>query len=96
MLGPIAVDYVATTNKVSVEQAGVLLKDALLDGHLKAEGPSGKIGQDFWRYAAISPDGRAISIRTLTHHDWFEGGGTGGAGAVAATRRMVESAAIHR
>ena len=69
--GPTVIDYLSARDRLSYEAACDVLKQKLAAGRLRAEGPNGPVDPSWWRYAMISPDGRAVSLRPPGAIAWF-------------------------
>jgi hypothetical protein len=76
-LAQAAIDYIAVRLGIDRRQACAVLKDALEDGRIRARGPmsgadASEIPSNFWRFAAIDPDGTAVNLSSLQKLAWFE------------------------
>jgi hypothetical protein len=73
---PAVIDYVARHLGVDRHRACAVLRDALF-ATVRSRGPiaganASEIASEFWRFAAIDPEGFAIDLSSMKKLSWFE------------------------
>jgi hypothetical protein len=75
LLAPEAIDYIARVLNMSAAQACGRLQQEMRDTNIRSRDPlrdGAPIDSEFWRWAPITPDGRAFNLRLGKGLDCFE------------------------